>query len=395
MRVALAAAAVLLVAGCQVSGTPTTASAPRTAVPPSTIPTETPSPTAAAFTSQLNCNKPVTATHGLALYEYAGASVLGILDVSDPLKPTLLCWLSGASGGRFNQSPTQIVFWIGNKLGAADLTSGKVVQTDTLATTPWEGSFSSDGAEFAYRVGDDTNTGLSTHLYGRATHRDIRLYSQDPIGGHGGSPYGPLDQLLFSPDNKLLLDYYEFRPNSGTPPRFMLFRTADGSIAYQLETAAFGAWSATGSTVYFFVQGEQGFIGELDSVGTSGQAQTVVTSINGFFWPRVTPDGTGIVYTSYDSAGQPHTMRLDLASQAAAELSTAISSKPVFVTRTVLWSDEEKPCACGLGGQSAPDGAILAHSLGGATDTPVDTSRTAPGVGAPQPTTTGIVDVWY
>ena len=30
----------------------------------------------------------------------------------------------------------------------------------------------------------------------------MTLYFQDPIGGHGGPPYGPLDQLTFSPDNK-------------------------------------------------------------------------------------------------------------------------------------------------------------------------------------------------
>src|SRR5258708_3021196 len=116
--------------------------------------TFTPSPTAAAFTSQLNCDKPVTATHGLALYEYAGASVLGILDVSDPLKPTLLCWLSGASGGRFDQAPNEIVFWIGNKLGAADLTSGKGVQTDTLPNTPTARSFHSDRTQLPHRTRD-------------------------------------------------------------------------------------------------------------------------------------------------------------------------------------------------------------------------------------------------
>src|SRR5258708_8845338 len=139
MRVVTAAAVVLLLAACgPQSGQGLVTSAPRTAGPPPTVSVQTPSPTAAAFTSQLNCDKPVTATHGLALYEYAGASVLGILDVSDPLKPTLLCWLSGASGGRFDQAPNEIVFWIGNKLGAADLTSGNVVQTDTLPNTPTE-----------------------------------------------------------------------------------------------------------------------------------------------------------------------------------------------------------------------------------------------------------------
>jgi hypothetical protein len=398
MRVAIAAVAVLALAGCQASGSSgaPTPSATRTAsLTPTTGPTPTPSPTAAAFPSQLNCDRPVTATHGLALFEYAGSSVLGVLDVSNPLKPVLLCWLSGADGGRFNQSATQIVFWIGDKLGTADLNSEKVVQTDTLPAVPSEGFFSSDGSQFAYRVGDDTNAGLSTHLYRRGDHRDLTLYSQAPIGGHGGPPYGPLDQLTFSPDNKELLDYYAFRPLSGTPPKFMVFKTADGSVAYQLDTAAFGAWAATGSTAYFFVQGEQGFIGELDSVGPSGQAQTVVASINGFFWPRATPDGTGIVYDAYDPTGLPQLWRLDLATKTVAQLSLTITTKPVFVTRSTIWSDDEKPCDCGPGGASAPDGSIMAHNLSSASDTLVDTSHTAPGVGAPQPSTSGIVDVWY
>jgi hypothetical protein len=395
MRVVIAAAAVLALAGCQAAGNPQgpTASAPRTAIPTSTA-TTTPSSISTAFTTQLSCAKPVTATHGLVLFAYYNTAVLAIVDVSNPLKPTLLCTLSPAQGGRFDQSPTRIVFWIGDKLGAADLATGKVVQTDVLPTAPTEGFFSSDGSQFAYRVGDDTNAGMSLHLYRRADHRDLKLYSQDPLGGHGGPPYGPLDQLVFSPDNKELLDFYEFRPNSG-PSKFMVFRTADGSIAYQLDTAAFGAWGLTGSTVYFFVQGEQGFIGELDSVGVSGQAQTVVSSINGFFWPRATPDGGGIVYDAYDTAGLPHMWRLDLGTQAVAQLSTALSSRPVFVTKNSIWSAEEKPCECGPGGASAPDGTILAHDLSNAADAPVDTSRTVSAITTPQPSTTDIADVWY
>src|SRR5260370_7510632 len=117
MRVVTAAAVVLLLAACgtQSAQGPVT-SAPRTAGPPPTVSVQTPSPTAAAFTSQLNCDKPVIATHGLALYEYAGASVLGILDVSDPLKPTLLCCLSGATAARFDPPPNDTAFSIANNL---------------------------------------------------------------------------------------------------------------------------------------------------------------------------------------------------------------------------------------------------------------------------------------
>jgi hypothetical protein len=175
----------------------------------------------------------------------------------------------------------------------------------------------------------------------------------------------------------------------------MVFRTADGSAAYQLDTAAFGAWSPTGSTVYFFVRGEQGFVGELDSVGPSGQAQTVVASITGFFWPRVTPDGAGIVYNAYDPTGLPQLWRLDLATKSVRQLSLTVTSKPVFATPNVIWSDDEKPCDCGLGGASAPDGSIMAHNLSAGSDKLVDTSHTVPGVGAPPPSTSGIADVWF
>ncbi|HXI96856.1 MAG TPA: hypothetical protein VNG04_12065, partial [Candidatus Acidoferrum sp.] len=156
----IAATAVLALAGCQTTGggnVRAAASPSQTAIPASAAASQQPSPTDAAFPSQLNCDRPLTATHGLALFEYASSSVLGVLDVSNPLKPVLLCWLSGAKGGRFNQSATQIVFWINDRLGTADLASGKVVQTDTLPAVPSEGFFSSEGTQFAYRVGDDTN----------------------------------------------------------------------------------------------------------------------------------------------------------------------------------------------------------------------------------------------
>jgi hypothetical protein len=74
-----------------------------------------------------------------------------------------------------------------------------------------------------------------------------------------------------------------------------------------------------------------------------------------------------------------------------------VSSRPVFVTPNVIWTDEEKPCDCGPGGASQTDGTILAHDLNRGTDSVVDTSQTVPGIGGPPlpaPTTTDIVDTW-
>ena len=137
--------------------------------------------------------------HGLALYALPSVPLLEILDVSNPLKPALRCTLGPAQGGRFDQSPTQLMFWVGNKLGSADLTSGRVVQTAQLPAVAWGGSFSRDGSEFAYRTGDDTNAGLTTHLFSGG--RDHILYTQEPLGGHGVGEPSTFSRLEFSPDS--------------------------------------------------------------------------------------------------------------------------------------------------------------------------------------------------
>src|SRR5260370_30622599 len=113
MRVVTAAAVVLLLAawGTQSAQGPVT-SAPRTAGPPPTDSAQTPSPTAAAVPSQLNRDKPVTATHGLPLYEDVRANVLGVLDVADPLHPTLLYELLRPGGAPFVHAASETVFFL-------------------------------------------------------------------------------------------------------------------------------------------------------------------------------------------------------------------------------------------------------------------------------------------
>jgi len=398
--VRLAAATLLMVCAVTACGTAAPVGRSRTSpssgtsasAAPSAEPTEAASPAGSPISTQLSCSKPVTATHALALLAYTDTTVLGILDVSSPFKPTLLCWLSPAQGGRFDQSSSRVIFWAGDKLGSADLATGKVVETDQLPATPSKGAFSADGKLFAYRVGDD-NVGVSTHVHGIGYDRT--LYTEEPIGGHGGPPYGPLDQLEFSADGTQLLDYYDFRPTSG-PPKLLVFRTADWASVFQSASApAGGVWSRSGNTPYFFVWGPQPPTGELDTLDTNGGPHTVAGSLNGFYWPRMQQDGGGIVYDTYDTAGQPHIWRLELATHAASQLSTATGSLPVFVSPTIVWFNEEKPCDCGPGGLSAPDGVILAYNFAVGGWTSVDMSQTAPGVGAPQPTTREVVDVLF
>jgi len=382
-------------------------SSPSIASPSTTL---NPSPADEPLTTRLNCGRPVTATHGLALYSLPiSPPMLEVLDISNPLKPALLCTLGPAQGGHFDQVHNQLLFFIGDQMGMADLTSGTVVQTQRLPVPAFQGAFSRDGATFAYRSSDAAGS-ISTHL--NSGGYDRTLYTQEPIGGHGGpaAGQGPVNELEFSPDGAELLDYDTFRPPSG-PDKFLVYRIAgilgtyappDSFLIFHANGAHAGAWSSSGTTLYLFISRAPELIGDVDSLDGAGRTQTVASGLNGFYWPRTVPGGKSIVYDAYvqrpgDSCGGlPHLWRLEPDTRATAQLSTAISSEAVFVSQTVLWSNDEMPTQCGPGGESAPHGVIVAHDLRTGSDARVDMTATVPGIGGaslPPPDTLWVVDV--
>ncbi|HEY1420919.1 MAG TPA: hypothetical protein VGG90_09455, partial [Candidatus Dormibacteraeota bacterium] len=98
MRVVVAGLAIVMLAACtNPSDSAGGASAARSA--PSSASAASASPSAAqGSTSPLTCTRPVTATHGLALFEVAAVPLLEVLDVSNPVKPVLLCMVNPAEG---------------------------------------------------------------------------------------------------------------------------------------------------------------------------------------------------------------------------------------------------------------------------------------------------------
>ena len=351
------------------------------------------------MSTKLYCDSHVGAT-ALALYRFALTSpFVEMLNVSNPLKPSLVCRLDPAYGAHF-LSDTKLAFWIDDQLGTADLSSGAITQTARLAGRAGTGAFSADGTKFAYRVFDETGA-MSTHLYVNGSDRT--LYTQEPLGGHGGPglSFGPFDQLEFSPDGSRLLDFFFFRPQSG-PANFIVFK-ADGSIQFQSTTATSGAWSPAGNTLYFLGHEQPGLIGELDSLTADGQRHVVATGVNGLFWPRMSPDGRSIVYNTSDSSipdcgGVPHLWRIDPITGVATQISKSITSSPFFVQRTVVWSNEQQVGPCGPGGPTGPDGVILAHDLSTGQEATVNSDLIVPGIGGPklpQTSTLNLLDVWF
>jgi WD40 repeat protein len=179
---------------------------------------------------------------------------------------------------------------------------------------------------------------------------------------------------------------------------------SDGSIAFQTATGTNGLWSPSGKALYFLslnLLGPSPF-GDVHSWNAEGD-QAVALNVNGFFWPRMSSDGSSIVYNASDSSvpdcgGVPHLWRLDLNTRRTTQISKAISSGPFFIQPNVVWSDVQTRSVCGPGGPSTPDGEILAHDLRTGKDTTVDTTLLVPGIGGqptPPPTTYFLLDTWF
>jgi hypothetical protein len=348
--------------------------------------------------TKLNCGDSRIGARALAIYRYLSIpAVIELLDVSNPLKPYLACTLTPADGAHL-LSDTKLAFWSGDQLGTVDLSSGTpITMTGRLAARVGTGAFSNDGKKFAYRFYADTGA-VSLHLYSAGVDRT--LYVQEPMGGHGGpgQTFGPIDQLAFSPDGSLLLDYLIFRPPSG-PPTLNVFRT-DGSILFQAAGGSGAVWSPSGNTLFFYLYGQAG-LGDLIRLDASGQ-QVIASGLPGMNWARMSPDGSGIIYNTPDSSipdcgGMPHLWRFDLATKRATQISNAMSSDAFFIQPNVVWSDEQQVGRCGPGGPSISDGVILAHDLSTGKDATVDTTLIVPGIGGPPhpPTTWNLLDTWF
>jgi WD40-like Beta Propeller Repeat len=339
---------------------------------------------AAAVDTRLTCGSQSALGDPLALMIKTGASgsELLVVDVVDPINPVVRCDLSPASGGRF-VAATRVAFWQADTLFVADILSGSVAETAKLPDIPTDGAFSPDGSLFAYRVGGDTN-GLSTHMF--VAGQDRTLVVRPGIGGHGGGPFGPATQLQFSADGKYLLSVDSLFARFGSgPPNFLVY-DVNGSVVFQSTTAGFGVWATQGSKLYFLATTEQGAIGgDFHSWDAVAGEVPVAQRLSTYFWPTLKPDGRVLVFNSYDSAGLPHLWTLDLGTGVISQLSNGISSRPLFVGRNVIWSMEEKPCQCGPGGASAPDGNVLVYDMQTRRET------TAVLVGFP---TVNVIDVW-
>lgn len=311
-----------------------------------------------------------------------------VLDVANPLHPALACVLSNASGGGRFISGTKFVFWNATFVGTADLQTGNISWTRAFLNPPAVVSFSPDGANWAYMTFDDSGA-QQTHLV--IAGKDKVVLSRAPIGGHGGVPWGPVNQLEFSASGQYLLTYTLFADEGGQP-NFIIY-ALDGTVAFKSTTAKFGAWDRAGNRLYFLAATAVGETsGTVVSWDPGGQPVARSLKMSTYFWPTLAPDGRTLVFNTYNAQGFPQPWRLLIASRSRSRLSSATSSMPVFVAPDVVWSSEGLPCTCGPMGASMTDGRVIAHNIRtGVNSVVLEIARLT----LSQSPTQDIVDVWF
>ena len=284
-------------------------------------------------------------------------SGLYVLDVADPLHPVQVCQLLNASGGRF-VSGTKIAFWYSTFVGTADLQTGNLNWSRAFLNPPFQLVFSPDGSSWAYREGDDAGT--RTHLV--AGGKDQVLLTRHSVAADPGASFGPVEQLVFSATGQYLLTY-TLLAEAGELPNFVVF-ALDGSAVFKSTTAKYGTWDRSGNRLYFLAAiSTAEFIGTVKSLDPEGQPVVRSPKLSSYFWPTLSPDGRALVFNMYGAQHFPHPWRLDIASRGKKLLSSATSTRPVFISPDIVWSNEGVPCTCPLEGMSAPDGRVIAHNL--------------------------------
>lgn len=342
-------------------GTPSSLESPTASASwvPSSQPSSLPLPSLS-----LVCSGSYKAGHPLvvgAVFSLAGYSSLDVLDVTDPLAPTLVCTVNNAP------YPIQPIQWLSQSefaLVAIDQpsrmlrvdVSGRSITTlrqlnDYTAVT----ALSPDRTWLATMEGDPSGASFA-RLYGPSSTRTLASY---PIpGGHGGTIYGfGGPKVGFSPDGSLVLSVdYQANQNDATVPNLQVFDLQGNRVFW----SARGTWAVWAVAALYYDGGD----GKVYRWVFGGQPVEVMRN----YWiePGVSPDGQSIAFLSRTLAASGPTFNLQKLDTRSGVVSTVAATDlriyPLFVTSTMMWVSELGTCDNCYGGYTVT-GKVFAYDL--------------------------------
>lgn len=256
---------------------------------PSALPTISPSNIAPPQPPSLACPGRYQAGHPLVsatVFAQVNGS-LAILDVSDPLAPTLVCTVNNSP------YPLQPIQWLSrsefllvlsqpNRLLDVDISRQSITTARELNGNVFEARLSPDRAWLATMESQADGSRLA-RLYGPTGERTLASYPI--IGGHGGTIYGFGGPTIgFSPDGSLVLavDYA-----ANVDPTISDLQVFDlkGS---RIVSAAKGIWAAWVNGSLFYAAGDR------NVYRWARGAAPVAILQSDWLQPTVSPDGRSI-----------------------------------------------------------------------------------------------------
>jgi hypothetical protein len=307
---------------------------------------------------------------------------LTLYEVSDPLRPRLLCRISGTSAHIFTDDTITYLRTAGSgtEVVLRSMGSGNERVVTSIPKPGLEGSYYGPSAWFsdgslsaATFTPSETNTDRSEVWLFSQRYAGMLYSYRYPVGGCICRFGLPQPTLALSPDGQYLVSGFPFGKETESP--FVVFRLSDRTQIKTLDSSTtFVIWDRTGH--------------RLLSSGPSGsQAWTPeagMTNLAGAqHWQQLaglSPDGTKIAYTAPLGTAPQLNLRgyvYDAKSDSTRMLIDQSRAQVVFVKSGWVWYLDEAACdsnstrpGCGPWG-SAPSGKVFAMNLGDGAESAV------------------------
>jgi hypothetical protein len=300
----------------------------------------------------------------MLLMREAYASQL-LYDVSDPIRPRLLCKISNTSAHLLTGDTFEYLKPI------------SATETDVMIRSLGSGNESIAG-KFPFRVDyepwlPDLSVAAYTTLDPQGSVQ-VWLYSQRQstllftyqVGGRGCiCRFGvPQQVLALSPDGQYLAAGRDRGPEPLT-----VYRVADRTLVTTFA-ASLAIWGSAGHRL---------FLGLQPNSEQSWTPEAGITTVRGAdswpYRPGWSPDGGQVAYTSYPDpalTSQPRVYVYDLNAAAKRMLQDKPRAQALFVKMGMLWYLEERPCdQCGQIQVTQPTGKVFAMQLSASTESEV------------------------